>query len=360
MYLALRDLRSARWRFALVGTVIALVALLSGLLSGLATGLVDDGISGLRRLPLDHLVFSPGADGNFTRSMLGPAQLEAWDAELGADAAPLGVSFFNARTDSGAAFDVAMFATTPDSFLARDTQASDALREPGLVLSEELRDTGITEGDMVTIVGPQISLPVVGFTYAGSYGHVPIAFTSLSTWAGLVYGDEGRHQFSAIAVRDPGGADLDAIAQASQTEVMSKTAAFEGSPGYPAETATMTLIRAFLILISALVVGAFFTVWTVQRTAQIGLMKALGASTRYVIRDSVGQLAIVVVAATAAGIGAAALLGLAVGSNVPFRLTVPALVTTGVILVAAGLIGSVVALRRIDAVDPAIALNTAA
>lgn len=50
MYLALRDLLVARGRFALVGAVIALVSLLAGLLSGLATGLVDDGISGLRRL----------------------------------------------------------------------------------------------------------------------------------------------------------------------------------------------------------------------------------------------------------------------------------------------------------------------
>ncbi len=44
----------------------------------------------------------------------------------------------------------------------------------------------------------------------------------------------------------------------------------------------MTLIRGFLLVISALVVGAFFTVWTVQRTRQIGLLKALGAPTAYV------------------------------------------------------------------------------
>ncbi len=40
--------------------------------------------------------------------------------------------------------------------------------------------------------------------------------------------------------------------------------AFVGSPGYPGETSTMSLIQNFLLLISALIVGAFFTVWTVQ------------------------------------------------------------------------------------------------
>ena len=40
MFLALRDLRFARGRFALVGLVIGLVALMATLLSGLANGLV--------------------------------------------------------------------------------------------------------------------------------------------------------------------------------------------------------------------------------------------------------------------------------------------------------------------------------
>lgn len=57
MFLALRDLRFARGRFALVGWSL-LVALMATLLSGLANGLVDDGISGLRNLPLTNLAFN--------------------------------------------------------------------------------------------------------------------------------------------------------------------------------------------------------------------------------------------------------------------------------------------------------------
>ncbi|HTN99625.1 MAG TPA: hypothetical protein VL068_03020, partial [Microthrixaceae bacterium] len=60
MFLAWRDLLFAKGRFVLVGAVIALIALLTTLLSGLANGLVDDGISGLRELPLTHLAFQPG------------------------------------------------------------------------------------------------------------------------------------------------------------------------------------------------------------------------------------------------------------------------------------------------------------
>ena len=50
MFLALRELRFARWRFTLVGSVVALITVLVVLLSGLSSGLVNDGVSGLQRL----------------------------------------------------------------------------------------------------------------------------------------------------------------------------------------------------------------------------------------------------------------------------------------------------------------------
>ena len=52
VFIGWRELIVSKGRFALVGLVVALVALLSTFLTGLANGLVDDGISGLRGLPL--------------------------------------------------------------------------------------------------------------------------------------------------------------------------------------------------------------------------------------------------------------------------------------------------------------------
>ena len=53
--------------------------------------------------------------------------------------------------------------------------------------------------------------------------------------------------------------------------------AYEASTGYKEEVQTVQLIQIFLILICGIVVSAFFTVWTIQRTKEIGLVKALGA-----------------------------------------------------------------------------------
>lgn len=358
MFLALRDLRVARGRFALVGAVIALVALLTTLLSGLASGLVDDGISGLRGLPLTHLAFQPGAESSFSRSTLKEKNLEPWRTAKGVEAAPLGVSFFNAKTADGNTLDLALFGTPPKSFLAPSPEARAALSgKPGIVLSEEFRKDGVKVGDVVTIVGPDQKLPVLGFTYSGSYGHVDIAFTSLEVWQRLVYGDSADGRFSAVAIKGGDKAAFAAADQAGDTHTETKAAAYAGSPGYSAETATMDLIRGFLLVISALIVGAFFTVWTVQRTRQIGLMKALGATNGYVLRDALGQLAIVLVAATAVGAGVAFGLGQFVGDSVPFSLRAGPALASSLVLIVIGLVGSLVAVRRVTHVDPIIALG---
>lgn len=357
MFLAWRDLKVGRARFVLVGVVIALVGLLTTLLSGLATGLVDDGISGLRGLPLTHLALQPGAESSFSRSTLTDENLAPWDAADDVDVAPLGVSFFNAKTTGGETLDLAVFGTPPGSFLAPRAEAQAALDGPaGVVLSDAFRAEGVKVGDRITIVGPDVELPVLGFTYTGSYGHVDIAFTSLETWQDLVYGSNAQGRFSAIAIRDH-GADLAAIDAQADTATETKAHAYAGSPGYAAETATMALIRGFLLVISALIVGAFFMVWTVQRTRQIGLMKALGASSAYVVRDALGQLAVVLVVATALGTAVAVGLGQLVGGDVPFSLQAGPVLTSAAVLIVLGLLGSLVAIRRITSVDPLIALG---
>ena len=360
MFLALRDLKFARGRFALVGLVIGLVALMATLLSGLANGLVDDGISGLRAMPLTHLAFQDGADSTFSRSTLTDANLKAYEKLYDVDVSALGVSFFNAKRDNGSTIDMALFGIPEDSFLVPDGQARDALTgEPGLVLSEDFEEEGIEVGDTLTVVGIDEQLPVLGFTYSGSYGHVPVAFTSLETWQDLLYGDNAKGRFSAIALNsDDGDVSFTPAEQATGTVAETKEDAYVGSPGYSGETSTMSLIENFLLLISALIVGAFFTVWTVQRASQIALLKALGASSSYVVRDALGQMAIVLVSTAVAGSLLAVAIGSLVGGNAPFRLAPGPIITTIGLLILFGMVGCLIAVRRITSVDPIVALRS--
>lgn len=363
MYLALRDLRRSWGRFALVGSVIALVSLMAALLSGLANGLVDDGISGLRQLPAQSFVFQQGAQNTFSRSTLTADQLAPWQAVAGVTASPVGVSFVNVKRSDGTTVDLALFGVPSDSFLASRPEARAALAGPaGLVLSHAFEAQGIKVGDRLTVVGVDRSLPVLGFTYAGSYGHVDMGFTSLQTWQELLYGSDARGRFSAIALGGSpaaiahAAADIDA---AVGTDTVTKQQAYSGSPGYQGETSTMALIRVFLLLISALIVGSFFVVWTLQRSRQIAILKALGASATYVARDAVGQLVVLLAATSAGGAAAYGLGWLIARTAVPFRLTAGSAGASLGLLVVTGLLACLLSVRRVTSVDPSVALRAA-
>src|SRR5699024_11870887 len=93
MFLAVRELLYARGRFTLMGLVIALIAVLMVVLSGLTAGLVDDGVSGLKKLPAGHLAFQhevdPGAA--YSRSIVETDAAAVWAEVDGVDdAAQLG------------------------------------------------------------------------------------------------------------------------------------------------------------------------------------------------------------------------------------------------------------------------------
>lgn len=363
MFLAVRDLRRSWRRFVLVGTVVALVGVLSTVLAGLADGLVRDGTSGLRALPYTHLAFQPGSQAVFSRSTLDQSALRAWQNVEGVEASPVGVSFVNAKsTRGGPSEDLALFGVPADSFLVRRPEARAALAgKPGIVLASEVRKDGVKVGDRYAVAGSGVTLPVLGFTFAGSYGHVPIGYVSLATWQSIAYGNDPHGRFSAIALHLHGRVDTAAADKAAGTELKTKVQSYDGSPGFTAETATMTLIRAFLLVISALIVGAFFTVLTVQRTRQIGLLKAMGASSGYVMRDGLAQMTAVVVVAAGVGAGiGTGLIALLRSGPVPVALQARTILGSTVLLIVTGVVGSLVPFRRITRVEPAIALGVEA
>lgn len=364
VFLALRELRFAKGRFTLVGSVIGLIATLMVLLSGLATGLVDDGIAGLRALPATHIAFNDEADTSFSSSVI---QRTTWEALAGAPgvaaAAPLGNTLFNARTSEDLPVNLALFGVEPDSFLVPTVTEGEPLgtRPDGVVIADTLADQGIDIGDEIRLDVVGTALTVVGVAPTGTYGHVPVVYAPLDVWQQASFGhtDDATDRASTVALRLSDDADVAALDAAHEIQTVTLSDSFHSSPGYTEETRTMQMIQIALYVISAVLVGAFFVVWTVQRRQEIGVLKALGATDRLLLREALGQGAIIIGAAAAAGMLVGGLLGTLVGDQVPFRLSPTAVLSSIGLLVLFGLLGAAFAIRRITAVDPLIALGGA-
>ncbi|MFJ5709132.1 ABC transporter permease [Streptomyces sp. NPDC093105] len=356
MFVAWRDLRFAKGRFALMGTVIVLITLLVGLLSGLTAGLARENVSAVTGLPADRIAFAAppaGRSVSFTDSTVTERQWTAWAERPGVTgAAPLGIRTLNAVAGERTAA-VSAFGTRPGDGLAPGAVA------PGraVLSASAAEELDARAGDTVRL-GP-LEVTVAAVAGDASYSHTPVVWTSLDDWQRLGHsGTTTEEQATVIALRGD-GADWAAGDAAAGTEARTVDDALTAIGSYQAENGSLQLMRGFLFVISALVIGAFFTVWTIQRSGDVAVLKALGASTSYLLRDALGQAVLMLVAGTLLGTGLALGIGALVsGGDVPFVLSPLTVLGPAAVLIVLGAIGSALSIRRITAVDPLTALGS--
>lgn len=363
MFVAWRDLRFAKGRFALMGTVIVLITVLVGLLSGLTAGLGRENTSAVTSLPADHLVFSAPAQGDdvsFTDSRLSAQTAERWAEVPGVDRAePLGIATTKAESGPRNAA-LSAFGVRPGSGLAPEARA---ITEGAAVLSEKAADElGVRAGDRFTLAGQRLRVAAV--SGEAMYSHTPVVWTSLDDWQRVAGGPAaargtGGSTVLALTTEGAGAGALAAADKKLGTKTVSSADALRAIGSFTAENGSLQLMRGFLFAISALVIGAFFTVWTIQRSGDVAVLKALGASTRYLLKDALGQAVILLVLGTGLGTALAAGLGAAVGGTVPFVLEPATVLVPALIMIALGAVGAALSIRRITSVDPLTALGSA-
>ncbi|MFD5654032.1 ABC transporter permease [Streptomyces sp. NPDC127039] len=361
MFVAWRDLKFAKGRFALMGTVIVLITLLVGLLSGLTAGLGQQNISAITGLPADQIAFgAPGSgqDLSYANSTVTEDQWRKWADAPGVEGAePLGITTTKATAGATSA-GVSAFGVRPGSRLAPD---SDALDGHAAVLSTAAADElGIGAGDTFTLAGQRLTAAAV--SGEAFFSHTPVVWTSLDTWrkAAPPTGKDDRPTATVIALDTSSGVDVAATDEAAGTKTVSVDDSLSAIGSYTSENGSLQLMRGFLFAISALVIGAFFTVWTIQRSGDVAVLKALGASTAGLLKDALGQAVVLLAGGTLLGTGIAAVLGaLVAGSAVPFLLTPATVLLPAAVMILLGALGAALSIRRITSVDPLTALGSA-
>jgi putative ABC transport system permease protein len=341
-----------------MGTVVVLMTLLVGLISGLTAGLGRGSTSAITELSADHLVFSAPAGGQklaFTASNVTAAQWQQWARVPGVRTAePLGVSTTTA--DSGhRTTTVTALGVQTGSGLSPDTTAL----VPGTtVLSTGAASAlGATTGATVSVAGH--SLRVVAVAGDASFSHTPVLWTTLADWQHLAPGAAGSGTHATvIALTTTSGADLAAADQRLHTSTVALSDALSAIGSYTAENGSLQLMRGFLFVIAALVIGAFFTVWTIQRSGDVAVLKALGATNGYLLRDAIGQAVLLLAAGTALGAVIAAGIGAAASGTVPFVLDAGTIVFPAAVMTVLGVLGAALSIRRITSIDPLTALGS--
>lgn len=366
MFLALNEIKHARLRYILIGAIMMLMASLVLILSGLANGLAADNASAMMNMKADYLVFQTDSRFTFSRSALPMTTLAEINRVNGVKAAaPIGQLSVTTELSGGAKLDATILAVNADSFLAPEVIEGQGLQPGqtggGIVLDETAKKQNVKLGDTLKVLPSGQMLKVTGFTSGHRYGHLPVIFMDIPTWQGIKFATTAARQefpdaVSAFAVQMDSAAATQLKAQGN-LEVATRQEAINKLPGYSEESGTLNMILVFLLLISALIMAAFFYVITLQKLNQFGILKVLGAKTRYLAREMLAQVLLITLAGVILGAALTFLLASVLPANVPFNLEGGLVVFYSAILVAVALLGTLLSLFKVAKVDPLIAIG---
>jgi ABC-type antimicrobial peptide transport system permease subunit len=378
-YLALKEIWRYRGRFLLFSLVIALITALVLFVAALASGLATANRQFLDKLDADVLVYQADVDLQATSSRLNIARLKAVRRlDQVVAAGPLAFSTTKiVLADGRQPIDVSLIGVQPgqpgDAPLLQGSGFRADGRNEVIVDDVLAKETGLKLGDTLTVRSNQgtdeksFSLKVVGISDERKYFFQPSIIVPLETW------DKVRPQpavvnapqeliFNMIAVKLKNPQDISAASQSINqrvdgVEVADKETAILAIPGYTAQQNTLNTQQGFSLLIGVLVVGGFFQIQTMQKVAQIGMLKAIGSPNRTVALEALLQIVFVTVTGVLIGGLGTLLLAFGMPGNVPILFTGSSVFTAIAALLLIGPIGGLVSIRLALKIDPLNAIG---
>jgi putative ABC transport system permease protein len=242
MFLAIRDIRFAKGRFALMGGVVALITLLLVMLSGLTAGLGNQSTSAIEALPVQQIVFGAPAGSqpkpSFTESEVSTEQLRSWREEPGVSSVhQLGISqtrfqSLNADGEPSGTANVAVFGG--DLLAVGDGTAR--------VSESVAAELNLQPGSRVRIAGT--TLLVSGVVEDQWYSHTPVVWTTLADWRTIAHA--APDAATVLGVEYDAGTSLDI--QAANASAGTVSSDIQGSlqalGSYKSENGSLMLMQA--------------------------------------------------------------------------------------------------------------------
>ena len=381
-YLAFKEVWRSRGRFLLVSLVIALITLLVLFIAALGEGLGNGNREYISKLDAQLVVFQSKADTVINGSRLGRDRLAAVRRVEGvADAGMLGTASASlVLPQAEQPLKVALLGVEPgrpgEPAVTQGSQLSTDLAQEALIDRNTALRSGLKVGDTLTLRVTQgvrdefYNLRVAGLTDGEQYALQPSIFVPFFTWDRIRPKSEAEVNgadpvANVIVVGLEPGADLEPVqarleAQVDNIEAATLPETIAALPGYSAQQSTLNTQGAFTLFIGILVIGGFFQIQVLQKVAQIGVLKAIGASNPIVAMASVIQITLITIVGVAIGGLLTFLFSLTFPPTIPIVFNGATSAVAVIALLVIGPLGGLVSIRYAVRIEPLKALGLSA
>ncbi len=387
LHLATKEIWRNRGRFLLISLVIALITTLVLFIAGLAEGLASGQKEYIEKLDVELLVYQENVDLTIPSSRIGRSKInDVRRVEGVQDVGPVGFAssvLVQKITADGSEvlsepLDISLIGVEPDKpgespVLEGKTLSGKRVSE-AIIDQNMARQSGLKVGDRFIIKTIQgtlekyHTLEVVGITDGRRYAINPSILVPFLTWNEIrpkaTVNETGELTSNILAVKLDGSSPVDVIAErlverVTGIEVTDLETAYQSIPGYLPQQSTLSTQRIFTLLIGLLVIGGFFQIQTLQKVAQVGVLKAIGAPNTTVVIVSVVQIILITTVGVAIGSAGTLALALNFPVTIPIIFSPPSVIAAVCTLLLIGPIGGLISIRTLLKVEPLTALGLA-
>jgi putative ABC transport system permease protein len=366
MKLAWRELIRRPGRFVTAGAALTLIVLLLLVLGGILDALVGSSTGLLKAQSAPLIVYSADSKGSIDRSRIDAAQHEAIAAVPGVhEATGLGIALLAGHVPGRTELaNVAVF-----GYEAANLKVPAPPAAGQGYADTSLRKDGVEIGQTLELGTARTPVRVVGWVSGTDYNLQGGLWVAPATWrkalnANIPDAAVAPGTFQAILVTPEEGTQVSALADAIDAAVPTVSAltipeAIAGVPGVTQQNSVFTSIIGVTFAVAGIVVALFFALLTIERIGLLGVLKAIGASSRTLAAGLTLQAILIASGALALGSALALLLARVIPDTVPLTLSPGRFAFTAAGLIVAALIGSAISFRRIVRIDPASAVGGA-
>ncbi|NCA96861.1 MAG: ABC transporter permease [Bacteroidia bacterium] len=379
MFLAWKEIKHSKGKFALIMAVVALVSYLVYFLTSLAYGLASSYTNGVTKWEADNIVLTEESNDNILMSAMGDDTEDPADdydlLTVSGEKAKLGIfmgvikditpadGIEDTRVDAYVfGIDSASFLypgvseTLSDSAVTYNGNGNIDLQSNQVIADSSIKEFGYQVGDVVLVSGTDLEWTIVAFTEKSTYQTAPILYMNLRTWQDYRYlGRDGIPErvslYNAVVVKGE-------ITNLPEIYLSYPINDFINSlPGYTAQVLTFSVMIGFLIVIVAFVLGIFIYVLTIQKTPMFGVMKAQGISNTYIAGSVVSQTFILTAIGILIGLALTLVSGLFLAGVVPFAINILFYVVITAAFIVFAIVGGLFSVRAVLKIDPLKAIS---
>ena len=352
MFLAINEIKDARLRYSLIVGLLTLVSYLMYFLSGLACGLIDQNRASIDHWKADTVLLSSEANKTIGLSNLKLSDKKSLSAD---NVEPFSQMVTVSKTEKSSNEDVkqkvSIFGVNNGSFLIPPVIQGRIFESKNEVVIEKSlsEKEGYSIGDTIKTANSDIELKIVGYTEKFRFNVAPVIYMNINDFQILKYGvskTTDNPMINAFVVKgELKDYDSSVFQKVSIADFINEL------PGYSAQILTFGLMIGFLIVISAIIIGIFMYVLTIQKTPIFGIMKAQGISNGIIGISVLSQTFLLSLVGSILGLVGTWATSLVLPSAVPFLgngLYYSIIFVSLIIFSLVGTLFSVLAIRKID------------